>query len=613
MSDRDPLLHGFGLAFLLVILTRTAWWSDAALLARRSAEMAATGGGLQFNAAERVQTFDHPLWTFVLILVRLTAGETYVAALVVSIILSVACLWLLLRRTRHPAGALFVLAALTLSPTFVAYSTSGLGTPLLHLFVIAAALAATTAESSSRAAARLAVVVGLGALTHWTFLPIALPALFAICRRRPAAWTASMLLIALGPLLVWWAWAYWYYGAAQPLGAIADHAAAVPWPERIETGIEFVRQSTRLDPMLSSVIAAGVVTGFLAWGLDALLALGCVLGTAIVVINGGSPNAGLGLTMPYAVAVFLVTRGFQRVGPWAAGASLLVMGLLVTRMPSPTFTSGSEYGKRFRPTARARDARAEMFQSTGLIRESRGRRGPSGAEATRARQVSARGETVGVSSRPGEFAAVVGLSMHVIDPEGLTDPLLARLPPAVGVRRAWGAPRRLPDGYVASLPGNAGKIADPALTTLVEELHTLTRGVPAGVARLLAAYHLPDNASRLIAQSSYGPVRTSLAAIAAGNERPLELREGGVIADVGSRRSVSSVTAVLSARFDYDVVLIDRTDNRAMVTLPRATWSDVPDQNRRATFDGAVPTTAVWFRCGRGTGRCVIAEIALAP
>ena len=46
-----------------VILFRTAWISDDALISFRTVLNVTHGYGLTFNIVERVQTFTHPLWS----------------------------------------------------------------------------------------------------------------------------------------------------------------------------------------------------------------------------------------------------------------------------------------------------------------------------------------------------------------------------------------------------------------------------------------------------------------------------------------------------------------------------------------------------------------------
>src|SRR5438128_624747 len=110
------VLAAIALGFFAVILIRTAWISDDAYLTLRTVENAATGHGLRWNVAERVQVYDHPLWLFILLTARVITGDTYFSTLGSSIGGSLLCLWLILRRARSEASVAFATAAITLSP-----------------------------------------------------------------------------------------------------------------------------------------------------------------------------------------------------------------------------------------------------------------------------------------------------------------------------------------------------------------------------------------------------------------------------------------------------------------------------------------------------------------
>ncbi len=76
-----------------------------------------------------------------------------------------------------------------------------------------------------------------------------------------------------------------------------------------------------------------------------------------------------------------------------------------------------------------------------------------------------------------------------------------------------------------------------------------------------------------------------------------------------ARRPVSTLTARLSVRYDYEIQLLDGASAVGTVTSPRLTWRPAPDAVRRISFGRPRAATAVWFRCGRGTGACTLAQV----
>ena len=49
-----------------MLLVRTAWLSDDAYITFRTVDNALNGYGLRWNVADRVQSYTHPLWMFVM-------------------------------------------------------------------------------------------------------------------------------------------------------------------------------------------------------------------------------------------------------------------------------------------------------------------------------------------------------------------------------------------------------------------------------------------------------------------------------------------------------------------------------------------------------------------
>ena len=344
-----------------------------------------------------------------------------------------------------------------------------------------------------------------------------------------------MVAAAVLPLLGWLTFAWWYYGAFASNPWLADHVAGASWGARASAGAAFLRETGRLDLLLIGIIALGALAGLAAGGMSALLALGALLQTAVVVSAGGHAMAGRDLTVPFLIGVMLLGARLALGRPRTASlATAAVVGLALVSGPS-TLTSGADYGRNYRPTARAHDARAEFYQATGLLLENRGRRAPVHPEVMRAIRMARSGVTAAVSPTPGMFAAAAP-NLYVIDPLGRTDPLLARLPPAVGVRTSWGAVRRLPAGYLDSVAGEPAIAGDDALAGLERRVEAATRWPLARPGRLASLLALPADTRRLVSASSYGPQRLSLDDLS--GPAPRMLREGGaVVAFGGARRS----------------------------------------------------------------------------
>ena len=131
---------GLVVAFGIVLL-RTAWLSDDAYITFRIVDNFTGGHGLRWNVAERVQASTHPLWLLVLCGLSLLTREVYFTSLVLSILLSLATVYLVTFRSSSVAHLGMVgITILVCSRAFVEYSTSGLENALTHLLLAVFAL-----------------------------------------------------------------------------------------------------------------------------------------------------------------------------------------------------------------------------------------------------------------------------------------------------------------------------------------------------------------------------------------------------------------------------------------------------------------------------------------
>ena len=136
LSTHAWIALGGAAAFAWVLLA-SAWMSDDAFITLRTIDNFVNGYGLRWNVAERVQSFTHPAWLFVLTPFYAITREPFYTTLVVQIAIALAGGWVLLRQVALTPAA----AALVSSKAIVDFSTSGLENPLSHLCLIAVFLA----------------------------------------------------------------------------------------------------------------------------------------------------------------------------------------------------------------------------------------------------------------------------------------------------------------------------------------------------------------------------------------------------------------------------------------------------------------------------------------
>ncbi len=155
---RRTLLIGLALAAFTLLFLRTAWVGDDAYITLRTVDNFVRGFGLTWNVAERVQSYTHPLWMFLLTLIYLPTRDAYFTALFASFLASFLTFWLVARRDAF--AALGVLTLL-LSKSFMDYSASGLENPLTHLLLALFFIAFIEKQSSPLTLAFLASLIAL--------------------------------------------------------------------------------------------------------------------------------------------------------------------------------------------------------------------------------------------------------------------------------------------------------------------------------------------------------------------------------------------------------------------------------------------------------------------
>ncbi len=510
---------------MAIVILRYAWLSDDAYITFRVVDNAAAGLGLRWNPAERVQAYTHPLWLFVLLAGRLLTGELYYTAIVLSVALSVVAAWLLTFRLRAaPAAAVLGLLVLTLSRAFVDYATSGLENALSHLLLAAFLvvwfnrsdeLRATSDEFTAsdelqvtndefrsgdnqpttndqrRTTTRhpppatrlllLSFLAALLALNRLDALLLVLPALgWALWRQRTGR---AIGLIALGflPLIVWTTFSLFYYGFPFPNTAYAKLATGIAAADLAQQGVTYLLNSLRWDPLTLGVTAAAVVAAVARrWAAGLAVAAGIVLYLLYVISIGGDFMSGRFLTLPLLAAVALLLAATSRatgpaavpLPPGAIAAATTVILILAAIGHLPVLLAGSPTGDAARRDGDIADERAYYTPNTSLFA---GRVPHPWAE--QGLVLRAEGPAVVEHGNVGFLGFYAGPAVHIIDRNGLTDPLLARLPVRDPAGWRIGHFRRnVPAGYADTLRGGQNVIQDANLAAYFDALARVTRG-----------------------------------------------------------------------------------------------------------------------------------------
>ncbi|MBP9502623.1 MAG: hypothetical protein KBF17_10730 [Candidatus Promineofilum sp.] len=477
-----------------IAVLRTAWLSDDAYITFRVVDNAVHGLGLVWNSAERVQGYTHPLWLFALIVGRLITGESYYSAIWLSIAISVVAVGLIILRLR-PVSAFVVpgLLILALSKAFVDYSTSGLENPLTHLLLAAFLVVwfagyPTDQPPDDKQVFFLSLLAALLAINRIDALLLVLPVLLWVIWWRRTWRALGLIVLGFLPLILWTVFSLFYYGFPFPNTAYAKLATGIASADLSRQGVAYLMNSLRWDPLtLIAVSAALILAAASRWARTLAVAVGIALYLLYIIQIGGDFMSGRFLAAPLlAAVVLLIVLGDQYVRNRATGKGTIPAVAGRFTVAATVFIvafglvghvqyrlAGNPVGDAARRDGDIADERAYYTPNTGLLYPNRDLH----PWAEQGMVLRAQGPAVVEHGNVGFLGYYAGPDVHIVDRNGLTDPLLARLPVRDPVDWRIGHFRReVPAGYIDTLRDGRNLIQDPDLAAYYEPLRFVTSG-----------------------------------------------------------------------------------------------------------------------------------------
>lgn len=439
-------------AFALVALG--AWIADDAYISLRVVDNFVHGHGLRWNVVDRVQVFTHPLWLFVqipLYAVTRSAGASVVLS-------SLACLAAVAAAARRMGwtGLPFAVAVWLpwlLSASIGDYVACGLETPL-HLALLAWFIAEITQPGT-----RWGRVSLLAALLMVNRLDAALlvgPACVVLGLRHARGMDWARIVAGATPLPGWLAFSTLYFGTPFPNTKYAKLNAGIPPDELAQQGLWYLTDFALRDAGLLLVVLGALALALRHRNAGARwLLVGAVLHMAYVVRVGGDFMSGRFFAAPAFVALWcglVLAPAAARLRHAGLVAAALLFGF-VFRGAVGEPVRGSQiwqgiadergvwapYTSVLHPWHRLVAGRTPHETIVGQV-AAQGRSQLGGPEMP-----VVRNDSVGIL---GFFS---GPDVLVLDPMGLGDPLLARLPADPDDWRIGHFGREIPDGYAAYL------------------------------------------------------------------------------------------------------------------------------------------------------------------
>ena len=531
------------------VMWRMAWVADDALITLRSVQNFIHGYGPVFNVNERVQSFTHTSWFFLVTAATLVTGSPYLGVVTSSFLISLATLGVLVRR--FGKGTIYILCALLLSKAFMDFANSGLENPLTFL-LLALLILLVPAEDTPRKWMLTGLYCGLLILTR-PDLGLMLVAVAAVFFRRPGfAW----ITVGLLPLFAWEIFSLFYYGSLIPNTALAKLNTGVPRVELVVQGLIYLIQTAVFDPLTILIIVFFLCLSFHRKSLRFVAGF-VSLYIAYTIWIGGDFMIGRFFTPPFfasllGLAVLLhkqsVPRIWERRAAWAmvlAGLPVIYLNLIYLgatainegyasaeaaffAMPSLTSFLGIALLLREKPLPRIWEMpriywamalaalpaiclklmvgnNYDIYFVNGITNE-RGWYvelfGHGVADGALSKSLPKIPEWHVKQTYPqeviiycgglGGHAMRAGPNVHFIDPCGLSDPLLARLPSVQDANwRIGHFIRNTPEGYVESVKGeNVLAITSPYIDALHKDIKIALSSPLLEPARLGAIWRL---------------------------------------------------------------------------------------------------------------------------
>jgi arabinofuranosyltransferase len=488
------------------IILRNAWVCDDAYITFRTIDNFVHGYGLTWNIIERVQTYTHPLWMMLNLVVYSITREAFFTSIYLSLIVSIAAVGIvafcLSDSWKTSVLAVFILV---LSKAYVDFSTSGLENPLTHLLLVIFVYIFVFRPHTLRTLGILSLIASLGALTRPDSLLLYAPAVIAYFFTVRSWRAVVVVLTGAVPLVVWEAFSVFYYGSFVPNTAYAKLNTGIAAVELWRQGGYYFLNSLTTDPLTLTAIVIAVVLPFIFKRSGLIpLAIGIVIYLLYVMSIGGDFMSGRYFSAPLmlAVAIILLTRITRRV-PILLGAMtvVLVLGLIPSRSPVYTTSAYSLTAGQYeklkagpgsnRANHNIMDEKAFYFPWSSWLNAKPGRAMPDHDWASQGRAISHEGPQLVTKSTVGYFGYFAGPYVHVLDNMALGDPLLARLPAAEHDEFIIGHfVRDVPEGYIETIKSGRNQIVDPNLAHFYQKLAYVTQGPLWDAKRIVEAIEL---------------------------------------------------------------------------------------------------------------------------
>ena len=483
------------LAIYSGLILYTAWVSDDGFITFRSIENWVHGYGLVFNVGERVQTFTHPLWLFLQSLLYLLTrsfaspynlNKLFYGNLFLCLSLSLLTVFLYAYKiARSTQMATVGILIFILSKAYIDYSTSGLENPLSHFLALCFfGLFLFHENDDPRRTTTLAFLACLGVLNRLDTILIYLPALvYLFWKSVNKLKTVSSILVGFLPLALWELFSIFYYGTLFPNTASAKLSTGIPITTLLKQGVYYFLNSLHLDTITLTTIACSIALSFYSRSSREIVgALGIGLYLCYILYIGGDFMSGRYFSLPLIVAVIILSR-FEPKSLWVLAGSVLVV-LIIGLLPfvttierRPSYGKNRENNLVFFDAHKISDERLVYRDRTGLLVALQGD-SPKVVYSQEEWEYSpGYPREVHIVGAMGINGYRDGPNVHVIDVNGLADPLISKMPlEDTEDFRIGHFHHIIPAGYEETLASGRNQIQDADIAQFYDKLSFVVKG-----------------------------------------------------------------------------------------------------------------------------------------
>ena len=504
----SPRVSTFWMVLLCALvgwaLVRTAAVTEDAFITFRVIDNALHGFGLVWNVGERVQPYTHPLWALLLLVASALTGDIFHTALMLSLLLTLACAALIVRYSQGVWTALWAVLALLFSEAFVEYSGAALENALAHALVAGLVVAwRLYPPELGRRAWIAALCGGLLVITRHDFAVLIAPAMLVLFARSQGRARLAVLAAGALPLMVWSAFSLVYYGSPWPNSAYAKLNNGLSLAESFAASEVYFRDVITYDAVTALVIVVAALRALLQrkWQMRSL-ALGLVLYLVYLGTAGGDYMGGRLFSTPLAMAVAMLALNVRLRWWWNAPlwiAATLALGLHRGWMVRDVHPHAE---------VRKMSQHAWMYPFTGWQSPQRVANFRNMPWAEQGLKAKTEKHAVVAKCAVGLYGFEAGPGVFINDPLAITDGFLSRLP---SKKPAYPGhyERAFPAGYLQTVTTGQNQLNDPALKTLYDQTQLLARAPLFAAARWQAIWALNTGGVRaLLAQAKYDPNAT---------------------------------------------------------------------------------------------------------